>query len=93
MSVLLPDFMGATLAVLLATMGDFAIDAEADEEDGNFDEVALERKFTLLLAFKGVLRVLVATVLVSGVSVMKVEVRSLKVLVEARKSSGMASPL
>lgn len=92
-TVLLPDFMGATLAVLFATVGDFAIDTEADPEDGNFDGVALERKFTLLLAFRGALSAFVATGLVPGISLAKEGVRGLKVLVEARKSSGTASPL
>lgn len=93
MSVWLPDLMGATLAVFLARVGDFAIHVEADPDEGNFDKVVLERKFELLLGFKGVLCGLVAPALVPGASVVNDEVRSLKVLVDARKSSGMASPL
>ena len=77
----------------MATVGDFATDAEANPADDNFDGVAFERKFTLLLAFRGALGALVATGLVPGASLVKVEVRSLKVLVEARKFNGMASPL
>ena len=92
-SVLLPGLIGVMLTIFLTAGGDLPVDVEDNLGDGNFEAMTPERRFVLLLAFKGVLSGFVAIKLFPGASLVKDVFRGPKVFVEVRKSSGIASPL
>jgi hypothetical protein len=91
--VLLPDFTFVVLGVFLIGVGDFSFMMEPGPGRESLEDVTLERRFTLLLAFKGVLSNFAGVGPFNVFSGPKDGLEDLKVFVDARKSMGTASPL
>jgi hypothetical protein len=91
--VLLPDLMDAIFGVILTGAGDLSHLIVVGAGRVSLEGVTLERRFTLFLAFSGVFSnfVVVGPFNVDSLAIDDFE--GLKVLVDARKSIGAASPL
>ncbi len=91
--VLLPDLLGVILGVILMGIGDLLLFIEPGVGRVGLEGVTFERRFTLLLDFKGVFKGFVVDGPFNGVSLVTDDFGGLKVFVDARKSTGTASPL
>jgi hypothetical protein len=89
--VLLPDLMGVIFGVILTGVGDLSLLIEVGAGRVSLEAVTPERRFTLLLGFNGVFSNLVVVGPFNVESL--AEDGGLKVLVDGRKSIGIASPL
>jgi hypothetical protein len=91
--VLLPDLMGVIFGVILTGVGVLSPLIEAGAGRVSLEGVTLERGFTLLLAFSGVFSDFVFVGPLNADSLATDDFGGLKVLVDAQKSIGTASPL
>ncbi len=91
--VLLPALTRVILGEFLIGLGDLSFMIEPGPAMEGLDGVALERRFILLLAFKGVFNNFVVVGHFDVISGAKDCFGGLKVLVDARKSTGTTSPL
>ena len=91
--VLLPNLLSVILGVILIVFGDLLYLTETGAATVGLEGVMLDRRFTLLLAFNGVLGSFVVIGPFNVVSLVICDFGGWKVLVDARKSIGTASPL
>ena len=91
--VLLPDLMGVIFGVILTGVGDLSLLIGVGAGRVSLEGVTFERRFTLLFAFSGVFSNFVVVEPFNVDSLATDNIGGLKVLVDARKSIGTASPL